>query len=45
MFVEIIITATIVTAAAIILYQNIKNKAKGQCNCSSCTSKCPSYKK
>lgn len=44
--VEIIITAFIVAGAIFIFAKNIKKKAKsGGCDCGSCSSSCPSYKK
>lgn len=39
---EVIITLLIVIVTILMLYKNIKKKSKG-CNCSCCTSKCPSY--
>ncbi|WP_392486337.1 FeoB-associated Cys-rich membrane protein [Haloimpatiens sp. FM7315] len=42
---EIIITLIIILAASYFLYKNIKNKASGKCDCSSCSSHCPNYKK
>ncbi|OBR91184.1 virus attachment protein p12 family protein [Clostridium ragsdalei P11] len=39
---EIIVTIIIAGTALYILYRNIKNKAKGKCDCGCCTgSKCP----
>ncbi|MBU5315015.1 FeoB-associated Cys-rich membrane protein [Clostridium bornimense] len=40
---EILIGGLIVLLAVYILYSNIK-KSKSGCNCSNCSSKCPSYK-
>ncbi|MEG0774790.1 FeoB-associated Cys-rich membrane protein [Clostridium sp.] len=40
---EILITAIIVISAGAILYRNLKRKSKGNCECGSCTSKCPKY--
>lgn len=45
MVIQIIITAAIVGFAGYMLFKNLKNKAKGKCDCSCCTHKCPSYKK
>lgn len=41
---EILITLILVSAAFYFLYKNIRNKAKGKCDCSSCSSHCPYYK-
>lgn len=43
--IEIIVTAAIVIIASRILYKSIKKKAAGQCECGSCSSHCPNYKK
>ena len=45
MVIEIIVTLTIVTTAAYILYKNMKKKGIGQCDCGSCSSHCPKYEK
>ncbi|MBM7871117.1 ferrous iron transport protein B [Clostridium pascui] len=45
MIIQYIITAAIVGSAVYILYKNIKNKGQGKCDCGSCSSHCPSYKK
>lgn len=45
MFIEIVVTSIIVASSAYILYKNIKKKATGGCDCGSCSSHCPSYKK
>ncbi|KAJ53522.1 ferrous iron transport protein B [Clostridium tetanomorphum] len=45
MALQIGITSAIVVFAVYILYKNIKNKANGKCDCGSCSSHCPSYKK
>ncbi|MEN8077159.1 FeoB-associated Cys-rich membrane protein [Clostridioides difficile] len=42
---EILITALLVIAAGYILFRNIKKSSKGNCNCGSCSSQCPKYKK
>ncbi|ADK15227.1 MULTISPECIES: FeoB-associated Cys-rich membrane protein [Clostridium] len=43
---EIIVTTIIAVTALYILYKNIKNKAKGKCDCGSCAgSKCPYHTK
>lgn len=42
---EIIITSLIVIFAVVIFYKNIKKKATGKCDCGSCSSHCPHYKK
>lgn len=41
---EIIITALIFGIAFYILYNNIKKKAKAECDCKSCTNNCSLYK-
>ena len=43
--IEILVTAAIVIIALRILYKNIKKKASGQCDCSSCSAHCLKYKK
>lgn len=45
MLIEVIITAVIVAGAAYIFYKNLKKKAQGKCDCGSCSSHCPNYKK
>lgn len=45
MILQIILTSVIVLTAVYILYTNIKNKSQGKCDCGSCSSHCPSYKK
>lgn len=40
---EILITIGIVILAAFIIYKNIKKSSKGECNCGSCSSKCPKF--
>ncbi|MFD3156343.1 FeoB-associated Cys-rich membrane protein [Haloimpatiens sp. FM7330] len=45
MFVEILITVIIISAASYFLYKNIKSKASGKCNCSNCSSHCTYYGK
>lgn len=40
---EFLITAIIILAVVLILYKNIKNSSQGQCNCGSCSSKCPKF--
>ncbi|MFB0918498.1 MAG: FeoB-associated Cys-rich membrane protein [Clostridiaceae bacterium] len=37
---EIIITAAIVVAAAYLLFKSVRGKAKGDCDCSSCSANC-----
>ncbi|WP_206427361.1 FeoB-associated Cys-rich membrane protein [Clostridium rectalis] len=37
---QVIITTIIVIAAIYILYNNIKRKISGKCDCSSCSSHC-----
>jgi hypothetical protein len=44
MYVEIFITAVIVTAAAIIFVRNLRKKSKAKCDCGSCGSRCGNYK-
>jgi ABC-type nickel/cobalt efflux system permease component RcnA len=44
MYIEIIATVIIFSLAAFILYKNIRNKAAGKCDCSSCDRHCPNYK-
>ncbi len=44
MYVEIFITAVLVTAAVIIFVKNIRKKAEAKCDCSSCGSRCGNYK-
>lgn len=41
--IEIIITAAIAIAVALILYKNFKKSSSGECNCSGCNSKCSKY--
>lgn len=45
MQIEIIVTVLIVFAAGFMLYRSIKKKASGECECGSCSSHCPKYKK
>jgi len=45
MFIEIIVTLIIFSLAALVFYNNIKKKASGKCDCGSCSSHCPNYKK
>ncbi|WP_102401028.1 FeoB-associated Cys-rich membrane protein [Haloimpatiens massiliensis] len=40
---EILITLLLVSIAFYFLYKTIRNKAKGKCDCSSCSSHCPYY--
>lgn len=40
---EILITILLVGAAGYFIFNNIKKKTSGQCDCGSCTSKCPKY--
>lgn len=42
---EIIITALIAGAAIFILWRSAKRKAKGECECGSCSEHCPMYEK
>ena len=44
MNIEIIATLVIFSLAAFILYKNIKNKADGKCDCSSCDRHCHNNK-
>lgn len=44
MYIEIIAAAIIFTLAGVIFYRNIKRKAEGKCDCSSCDRRCPNYK-
>ncbi|MBP1745112.1 MAG: ferrous iron transport protein [Firmicutes bacterium] len=44
MYIEIIATVIIFSLAAVIFYKNVKRKASGKCDCSSCSSHCPYYK-
>ncbi|MDO4535897.1 MAG: FeoB-associated Cys-rich membrane protein [Clostridium perfringens] len=41
---EILITILIFSLGLYILFKNIKASAKGKCNCSNCSCKCPKYK-
>ncbi|GAA0738267.1 FeoB-associated Cys-rich membrane protein [Clostridium oceanicum] len=43
MVIEIIATIGIVALAFFIFIKNLKKKASGKCDCSSCTSKCARY--
>lgn len=43
--IEILVTAVIIVIAFRILYKSIKRKASGQCECGSCSTPCPKYKK
>jgi len=45
MYLEILVTVMIFAAAGFIMYKNIKKKASGKCDCGSCSSHCPNYKK
>ena len=45
MSLELILTSGIVILAIFILYKNIKRKSQGKCDCGSCSSHCPQYKK
>ncbi|WP_138202923.1 FeoB-associated Cys-rich membrane protein [Haloimpatiens lingqiaonensis] len=40
---EILITLALISIAFYFLYKSIRNKAKGKCDCSSCSSHCPYY--
>ena len=42
---EILITALIAITAIYIVYKNISKSSTGECNCGSCSSSCPKYKK
>ncbi len=42
---EFLIAGVIAASAAYIFYKNIKKKASGKCDCSSCSSHCSHYKK
>ncbi|MDU1350162.1 FeoB-associated Cys-rich membrane protein [uncultured Clostridium sp.] len=42
--IEILVTGGILIASAIILVKQIKKKGIGECNCGSCSAKCPSCK-
>lgn len=44
MYLEVIATVAIFALAAFIFYRNIKRKAAGKCDCSSCSNHCPYYK-
>ncbi len=41
---EYVITAIIIALVAFIIFKNLKKSAKGECNCSGCTSKCSKRK-
>lgn len=43
MALEIFITLIIIVAAGFALYRSVKNKAKGTCNCGSCSKSCVYY--
>lgn len=41
---EYVITAIIIALVAFIIFKNLRKSAKGECNCSGCTSKCSKRK-
>lgn len=41
---EIIVTALIITAAAYILYKNVKRVSSGKCSCGDCSNSCTGCK-
>jgi hypothetical protein len=43
--VEIVIAVGIAAAAGFIFYRNVRKRAKGQCECGSCSKACPLYEK
>nr|WP_084764574.1 FeoB-associated Cys-rich membrane protein [Clostridium massiliamazoniense] len=42
---EYIITGLIILSVGFIIFKNLKKSAKGQCNCSGCSSNCSKRKK
>ena len=42
--IEIIVTGIIVIATIYIIYKNVKKGTKGECNCGTCSAKCPNRK-
>lgn len=45
MTIEIIVTTIIVCFAAYLFYKDFRKSTAGKCNCGSCSSGCPEYKK